>query len=109
MAIDSLHDYALKAVSEKATPSRITSAKQAQPSVTSVENQAGLSNDDVVITAAAKTLTQATAMARKSDGIDHNLVAEIKKQLAEGTFKFDDEATAEMLLSTERDLVDLLG
>ena len=108
MAIDSLHDYALKAVSDKATPSRITSAKQEQPSVTTVENQAGLSNDAVVITDAAKTLTQAMAMARASDGIDHNLVDEIKKQLTEGTFKFDDEATAEMLLATERDLVNLL-
>lgn len=103
MAIDLLNDYAVKSRAESVSNLRnktVSKESSSNSSATSSANSA-LGTDDVVFTDSAKTLTQATNIARESDGIDYEKVARIKQQLKDGTFEFNYDRIADKLLASE--------
>ncbi len=109
MAIDILHSYASQAMPE--SMARARSSKLTAPSAASANTSASAvraSNDDVVITETANTISQAVKAASEYDGIDYDKVNAIKKQLEDGTFEFNFERVAQKMIDHETALSLLL-
>lgn len=103
MAIDILSNHTIKAMPESvATRSSKMTASAKESDRSSILSSP--SPDDVVFTAAARTLSQATDIARESDGVDYDKVAYFKQQLEQGTYEIDAEATAEKIIAEHKDL-----
>ncbi len=60
--------------------------------------------DKVTFTGDAAKLAQLDEAIQNTTGVDANRVAEIKKAIADGTFKVDSEQIASKLIDMERDL-----
>lgn len=104
MAIDILRDNAIKAMPENVAQARRLTTQNAKAQAVASPATPAASKDDVVFTEKAKTLSKAAEVARKSDGIDYEKVADLKQQYENGTLKFDYEVVAEKLIESERAL-----
>lgn len=107
MAIDSLRNQAISAMPESVATrsSKLTSKSESNHSTT----LRSTSPDDVIFTAAAKTLAQATEIARESDGVDYEKVEYFKQQLDQGTYEVDAKETAARMIAEHKSLGFLLN
>lgn len=106
MAIDILRNHAIQAMPEYVANRTKLTAKS--PESVKVDTLKTPSEDDVVLTAAAQTFSQALSVAQESDGVDHDKVAYFKQQVANGSYKADAERTASKMLEESESLSFLL-
>ena len=103
MAIEVLNDRAMNAMTDKA----VNKSKNSALSKTgSVPESSDAKSDaiSVSITEQAKNLDNATALAKSSDGVDHDRVAELKQQISDGTYKIDYQSLANKIVDSEDEL-----
>ena len=103
MAIDILRNHAIQAMPESVA-SRSTKVAPKAPESLRGDSLSTPSPDDVILTAAAQTFSQATNIARESDGVDYDKVAYFKQQL---TYHVDATRTAAKMLA-ENDALSFL-
>ena len=108
MAIDILRNHAIQAMPESVA-SRSTKVAPKAPESLRGDSLSTPSPDDVILTAAAQTFSQATNIARESDGVDYDKVAYFKQQLEQGTYHVDATHTAAKMLAESDALSCLLN
>lgn len=106
MAIDILRNHAIQAMPEYvANRTKLTAKNLESVKVNTLKTP---KEDDVILTAAAQTFSQALNVAQESDGIDHDKVAYFKKQVESGLYKANAEKTASKILEESESLNFLL-
>ncbi|HIV14528.1 MAG TPA: flagellar biosynthesis anti-sigma factor FlgM [Candidatus Avisuccinivibrio pullicola] len=107
MAIDILTSNAYKAMPEALGKSSRTTGPHATAGSDSHATAAPA--DSVELTASARTLASATAVAMASDGVDSSKVETIRQALKDGTYHVNYDSVASRIIESERDLSSLFG
>lgn len=103
MAIEFLRNNAIKAMSDGTASLRKTGTGHADKAAAQygANNASVIAADEVAITDSAMLLSQAAKILESHDGVDYDKVSEIKRQLENGSYKLDNEYTAERMIEFE--------
>lgn len=100
MAIDMITSNAAKSM-----PETIASKTAGKKTInTASTTKAPDSNDAIALSADAKVFSSAVATAKASDGIDHQKVEALRKQIQEGTYQIDYQKLANNMVESDKQI-----